>query len=48
MKYRDIITLVVALLFIISIPYGVAVIDIPFLFVIPLIVLILIFWYLWR
>jgi len=47
MKYRDIITLVVALLFIFSIPYGIAVVNIPFLFIIPLVILLIVIYKLW-
>jgi len=47
MKYRDLITLIVAMLFIFSIPYGIVVVNIPYLFVIPLIILLLVIWKLW-
>jgi len=47
MKYRDLITLIVALLFVISIPYGIVVADIWYLPVILLIVLIIVIWKLW-
>jgi len=47
-KYRDLITLVVALLFVISISYSIGVVNIPFLFIIPLIALILVIYKLWM
>jgi len=48
MKYRDIITFAVALLVVLSIPYGIGVANIPFLFVIPLILLIVVWFYLFK
>ncbi|MDH7517038.1 MAG: hypothetical protein QHH19_01645 [Candidatus Thermoplasmatota archaeon] len=47
MKYRDVITFFVALIFVLSIPYGVGVVNIPFLFIIPLIILIVVIYKLW-